>query len=224
MAFKSAAARPLPQLACIGYIDEIKEVKETESGVYLNARVSIKGNDGVSRNSETNLLFRPDWFTPGFDPEGIKNLDFEDLDATEQQRVKTGLSLTYARLFGRGEAPGQLAVMAGSQENYDKLADLFTAAYKGTEFTGEEIVDIIRGFILDKCPDVGYVLRQQKEKTDQVDENGKAVYVLRDGYEINEWFFPNAANKKRLMNRAVKSAEKAVKTSTQPDFKVAFES
>lgn len=78
--FSAAKVRKRPGLACVGYISDVGELKDTEKGVYQYVSITVKGHNGSPGNKK-NVFFRPDWFTPGFDAESlneITELDPED--------------------------------------------------------------------------------------------------------------------------------------------------
>ena len=209
MAFIKAEAQEMPSRACIGYIDDLGVAKETESGVYANCRVSIKPLE-AGRANTTNLLFRPEWFTPGFNPKVIEEVTADNATAEENEKLRKGMAFMYRKLFGTKESVGQLEVMVGGAEALDELSDKFAAF--GKEPSVEDVGEIIRGFVFEKAATVGYVLKQSREKTDEVGEDGKPVYVLREQYEVSEWFVPTEANKKRMRNRAAKNEGKFLLT------------
>lgn len=215
--FATAEARKLPRLACIGYVDDAKDVKETESGVYANFRVTIKGNSGASRTVTTNFLFRPEWFTPGFDPKTIQQLDDPDLSPEEVEKLRNGIYSVYRRLFGTADTLGELTALVGGPDNLDKLAQKRDELYAkvNRELTKEEVFELVKTFILESPVQIGYVLKQAREKTDEVGSDGKAVYILRDQYEIDEWGVPTEDWRKRMIKRA--------KMSKDNSFLVAFE-
>jgi hypothetical protein len=216
--FATAEVRKMPRLACVGYVDDITEAKDTESGMYANCRVSIIGSSGASRKITTNFLFRPEWFTPGFNPETINQLEDPELSAEDLERTRKGLYMSYRRIFGTRESTGQLEAMIGGKQNLEALAakrDALYASGGNKEFTPQQVGELVRSFVLDTAANVGYVLKQATEKTDEVNENGKAVYALREQYEVGEWFIPTADNQKRMVTRAKKAKD--------GDFLVAFE-
>jgi hypothetical protein len=210
--FEVAEAQKMPMLACVGYVEDVGKAAETQSGVYANARVKIKGNSGVSRDITTNLLFRPEWFTPEFHPSQIDEMTFDGMDETETTRIKKGMSMVYRKLFGTRDSLGELPALIGLN-GMTELAEKFQALGHTPE--AEEIGDILRETILANIVDVGYVLKQAREKTEDLDENGKNIYVLREQYEIDRFFDPSEEGKARQ----VKSAKKSVTGA----FKVAFE-
>lgn len=211
MGFMKAEAQTMPTRACIGYIDDISAAKETESGVYANCRITIKALE-AGRGTMTNLLFRPEWFTPGFNPKTIEEVTVEGASQEEVEKLRKGMVFMYRRLFGTKDTPGQLEVMVGGAENLDALSEKFENI--GGEPSIETVGEIIKSFVIDTAATVGYILKQAREKTDEVDEAGKQVYVLRENYELSEWFLPTEANKKRMRNRAAKA---------NGDFLVTFE-
>lgn len=176
----------LPNLICLGYVNEFPEPKETESEVYYNIRFSLKGQRG-SRDIATNFLFRPDWFVAGFSPTSLKDLVLGDDErfGEKMYRVYRNNILGSAK----SRAVTVLGGLAGATpEGLATLDAAIGEAYeaKGAELTPEEIHSVIKHHIFNvvQQPTVGYVLKQKQDKEDD------GTYTLAEGYEFGSFFNP----------------------------------
>lgn len=183
-----------PSLACVGYVEDIADAKPTANERYVNSRVKIVSPSG-GRDITTNFMFRPEWFEQGFSPKSFDALDVDD-------RTKRGLALNYRRIFGTKGTVGLLAALVGG--NVQEFAEALWAKGAVTE---ETVVDTLREVNNAAQPDVGYILVQAKEKTDELNEEGKPVYVLSEFYEVQSVFFPTDEAKERLEKRAEKTKD-----------------
>lgn len=191
--FREASARKLPSLACIGEVTEVGEGKLSNSGNYIVQPISLSARE-AGKDLRTNLLYKPEWFEYGFDPDTF-------------QEIEGGSSMesVYRRnISGRGGL-STLSGLAGSDEEFERLQGILLDL---TEVTAEVVQEALSNFFLDPERDmlIGYVAQQQRTKTDRTNpETGKAIYIAENRYEVGSYFRVDEKTIKSLSNRAKKS-------------------
>jgi hypothetical protein len=202
--FDELEARELPTLACIGRVTKIEEPKATkvnEHGInYLMIPIHIEGY-GASRGTKVNFMFRPEWLKEGF-----RSRDLAKVEGGK------GLLAVYGNNISQKGKVSTLKGLVGSvDEEFDALADTLLTLSPGEEVpTGEQVASALQKVLIDeeKGQRIGYVLRQQREKTEDVDpDTGKPIYVLTPYYEVNEFYTPNEKGRKRQYNRAERTPD-----------------
>jgi len=199
-AFGVADAQMKPRLACIGYVSEVGEGHISQSGYYVVQPVRLEALD-AGQSTKVQVLYRPEWLTHTFKPKTLKDGDEQTQKShfvyQKNIRVNSGISVLQG-LCGTDEAFGDFM---------NKTARLPKA--EGTE--GPSIEDVQKCWTeffdgnrnADGTPaQVGYILRQRRTKSDEVDENGKPVYILEDGYEVESFFYVNDKTIGQLRRRA----------------------
>ncbi len=228
--FRQASATRKPTLACIGYVAAVGEGKESKSKKYNVNPIEINGL-AAGPNTTVYLLTRPEWFE--LDAEG--NPSFRP-DRLEEVEGGSGILFVYQKNIAQKGNVSLLQGVAGNEDRFGDLAETLltkSVIINGKEETaaGDESAAVIEKLLEDflvagdgESPfEIGYVLRQQSTKTDDVDADGKAIYVLENRYEVSEWFEATEANKKKFRKRAEKSAEKAKAAGEPVHFKVTFD-
>ena len=202
--FAPAPVQAQPGLACLGYVDDVPEGKVSGSQKYVVQGIGIKGIKG-SRGVKTNLLYRPEWLRADFDPAQIE----QQYDADTAK----GLLFVYRKMFGTSGRLGALEGLCGSTEKYYELSDKICAL---PEVTTEAVWQAIREFFIKDNPGTtcGYILKQRRDKLDELDADGKQQYALAEGYEVSDFFVPNEKGIEAQIKRAAKS---------EGQFRVAFE-
>jgi len=185
--FRAAEADALPKLACLGYVEKLGEGKITQKGVYHMQTIHIapmeSGKKGV-----VNFLYVPEWLDAGFNPATLK----EEADGK-------ALYFLYGKNIMSRQSMSVLQGIAGSEENFNTLSyNLITTEDKSPE----GIQAVLQNFFNEVGPTIGYVLQQRREKTGEVDENGKAIYELQPGYEVGSFFHPTDSEKARIAKQA----------------------
>jgi len=194
-----AQERVLNTLCCIGYVSEVGEVKVTESGNYIGASFKLAGLKG-SRNSFHTIYLRPEWLEAGFTPDD-----------------ETSESFMYRKAMGTASTLGGIEGILGKDNVGAFLTDLDSRGPVTPDTIKESLVKHFSG---DHQGDkLGYILKQKSDKTDQVDDNGKNIYVRTNNYEVSEWF---DANDEKVIKSMVKRASKEPKEG-YPKFIIAFE-
>ncbi len=217
-AFRKAPAPKLPTLVCTGYVSVVGEGKESEKGVYNVNPVEINGYGG-SRNTKVQILTRPEWFS--LDASG--NPDFRPDQITDN-----GMAFVYRKNIAAVDGISNLRGLAGNEERYAALSNLlFAAEGIAGDTSFNAIQNVLESFLIpaegEDSVEIGYVLKQKRTKTEDLDENGKNIYLLENKYEVSDFFEATDENKKKYRKSAEKSAEKADKARTPYTFKVCFD-
>ena len=221
--FREASAARKPTLVCTGYVAGVPESKESASGKYNVTTVEINGL-GASPNARVYLLTRPEWFEtnedgfPAFRPDSL-------------EKVEGGRSMlfVYQKNIAQVGNTSVIQGLAGNEERFDTLAEALLSDPKTSDESdsAEAIQNIIEKLLVAKegqTPfEIGYILKQQRNKTDDVDEDGKPIYVLENRYEVSEWFEATEANKKKYRKSAEKSRAKSDEAGEAVRFKVTFD-
>ncbi len=222
----AAPIEKLPDLACIGYPTGLTEPKITKDGTgdTFNIRIEITPVNGTAgRKLSCNFMFLPDWFNPGFEPRGLK-----DLKTDENPKLGANLLRTYGQTIAT--ASSRMTVLEGvlgSQENFNSFwhaiaeevkanGNFDSATVDAAVENAKRIASILRAHTVEAIPTVGYIARQQKDKVG-LDEQGKGVYELRDGYEITDWFVVSPAEVKKLVARAEKAQNGSFRITFDPE-------
>jgi len=191
----AAQADIKPRLYCVGTITDVKEAKPTESQTYINQSFGITG-EGASPNFNVMLLYRPEWLKPGFNPK-------TDLPDSKTQFV-------FGRNISKHGNVSILQGLTGQEEAAAELEDLLLSLPPDSDGdpTVEDISKVLNKFF-EKTRTIGYVLKQKTSVTGDLDDKGKPVRVLENGYEIDNLFFPTADKLKALKKSAEKSDGKS---------------
>jgi len=199
--FAKAEAKALPKLGCIGRVLAVGEARATKSGAYEMIPIEIEGY-GASRSIKVFFMFRPDWLTPGFDPESLQ--DFEG---------GSGLLWNYERNVSQKGSVSLLQGLAGgTEEGLDKVAEAIFAL-PVNETTGgpdsDAVADVLSRILVDEGQGnlVGYVLRQQQEKIGTDPETNKGIYQRTQFYEVANWFTPNEKGRERIRRSAARATK-----------------
>lgn len=228
--FKSAQAAEKPTLACIGRVSSFGDCGITDSGNYLKQAIQLDGY-GAGPNQRLTFLYRPEWLVPGFDsavyegsdePDAKTYLGFYRKNIAEDEGVSTLLGLC-----GGATEDG----IAAFNELAGKLFALDIQSYidRGAEGI-KEIPGVVKACLVDFFENqetagkrIGYILRQQQQKTDETDDNGKAIYKrlkyyeVSDGFGTSGFFTPDEKGRKAQESRAARSQGKRKVTFTDED-------
>lgn len=226
--FAAAKTPRLPELACKGIISEVPEAKLTDSQDYYMIRVKIQGIEG-SKDVVVNHLFRPEWYTPGFDPTTLEEM----AQSADEEVARRGRAFEAVYRNNIGGTNSQVSNLKGfcgaSDEALGKFGELRDALYAkknegktadaAEDLTGDDIQGLLSKFLMQTQGGkvIGYVLKQAKQKTEETDENNKAIYELRSNYEVKNYYVPST----KAHEAFVKKAKTAVPAGS---FKVAYQS
>lgn len=193
--FKKPQAGIMPTLFCVGTLGKVENAKVSKSENYITVPMEFMGK-GAGRNQKFWFTFRPEWFNFDFDP--------SVLDGKEGYPL-----LVYSSNIANDKGLSVLQGLAGSEDNYMNLCESLAAI----EFNPDDeegylkaVTLVFKNFQADVNPLIGYVLVQQTEK-DGVDENGKAKYVRKNGYDVS-FFYPTDEKIEQLEKKAEQSAKK----------------
>lgn len=221
--FNEASAGKKPTLVCTGYVSKVDETNPSKSGNYNVTPIHINGI-GASLGTTIYLLTRPEWFE--VDGDGRPAFKPNDLDKVEGGKAM--LFVYRKNIAGRGTV-SNLQGLAGNQDRYEDLADaLLTSDGITDEDNGGDVITKVLTSKLVAAEGkeafiIGYVLQQQRTKTDEVNEEGKHEYLLENKYEVKDFFEVTPEALKKYRKAAEKSAKKAQETSTPITFKVCFD-
>ena len=210
--FMGAESRPMPKLVCAGRVQNVEAGRVTKSGDYLMVPIEIEGY-GAARNIKQYWCFRPEWLVAGFNPIALR-------DAAGGDKL---LGVYRNNVAEDGGISTLLGLCGCDAEKFDTLATtlfdlkISDMTVKNAE-TGTSGLDI--DLILDKVSvafheffidgkngeHVGYILKQEFQKTDEVNADGKAVYKATRFYGVNDWFDPNDEKRLKALR---KSCEKS---------------
>lgn len=197
--FAEAKVQKQPTLACVGTVDEVGDGKVSESGLYVVQPFKLRAKT-PGRNVSTNILYRPEWLNPNFDPNSLEAAD------TEEDNSGSRMLSVYRRHINVKGGVSSLAGLSGSAAGFKRLAHSLLNLTDEQKEQPAVVSAMLRDFftVKNEGVDVGYILRQRR---DQVGENeeGKKIYELANGYEVNEYFFPTAEKLKALRQRAERS-------------------
>jgi len=168
----------MADLACIGMVKKVGEVKLSEKGVFhvlpLEIEARFSGKDGMFF-----FIFEPKWFGRMFDPQELADADkaFNDEHAAEikaHRAKRSGKYGIYRRYINDTARVSVLkAVCSGEGDCFADVATAFDALEK---VDPKDVENIFRQYLTGR--DVGYVMSQR------TDEDGG----LMDQYNIARFF------------------------------------
>ncbi len=228
--FQEASAPKLPKLICTGYVARIGEGKESKSGVYNVNSIEIEGI-GASRSQTVYLLTRPDWFE--VNEEGYASFRPDSLLQLEGGK---GMHFVYTKNIKeknrqKGKSVGSISLLegvCGNQERFENIQEAFltTPGVTDENDSAEVIERILKQHLVAKdgepYVEIGYVLKQQRTKTDEVDEDGNTIYLLSKNYELDTFWEVTEENKKKKFESCEKSAERAKAEGKPVSIKCSF--
>lgn len=198
--FAGVQATALPKLLCYGFVSELGDVTETQTG-YSMLPITLEGLHG-SRTIRGNILFLPEWFHPSFKPNSV----FSD-DAVAADNDLRGPRFVYQKFCG---PKGWVCGILGSAENW--LAFLKLTPKLGDHPTREQVAVLLQHVYQEAHdPEFFYTMLQQREDTGERDARGRRVFKRLDRYEIGNIFWPtpeNLARERKAIERSVKAHAK----------------
>lgn len=190
----------IPTLACIGYVSEVGQMKETEDKGdgkpnYCMIPITLTPFEG-GKKKVVNFLFRPEWFVPDFDP----NKDIKEQWGDQAN----GPLFVYRRSFGTNSTIGVLTGIAGgSQQAGDALYDAIQVA-TGNGTHPEDVVDILRDNIIGDGEEdgkiLGYIVSQQSRRVKNDNDQWETVYT--DQTEVSGFWEVTEKAKAEMEKRA----------------------
>ena len=161
MALTAGVVPAMPDLACIGMVAKVDDVRLSDKKVYHVLPIEIKAKFS-GKDVTYFLIFEPRWFAANFDPQVL-------LEEGRDGSIKYSF---YRRTVADAKKPSVLQVILGGE--FENVAAEFDAI---GEPTAEQVADVIRRHALGQ--EVGYVQYQR------TDEDGE----LMEQYNI-KYFFP----------------------------------
>lgn len=225
--FSAPAAKTLPRLICVGYVSAVgtgawsKTLDKNNDSRYIVQPIFIEGVD-ASRGTRVNFLYRPEQFVNGFQADSYHEMvdDGQPTDDTGRlvssgqypftEKDAESVISVYRRHILARDGVSTLQGIAGSEEAFGKLAE---ALIKETvdAVTIEGVQDTLTIFVAENVSASGepqlfiYELKQASSKTNEVDENGKPIYVKESKYDLDTFSILNEKNLKAAAKRAEKS-------------------
>lgn len=198
----------IPTLACIGYVSEVGQPKETEDKGdgkpnYYMVPVTIAPFES-GRKKVVNFMFRPEWFAVGFDP----NKDLKDAWGDKA----SGPVFICRRLFGTNSALGQIQGLAGgTTEAGDALYDLIQKALAetGDGDVGGAVRDVLRDNLVSTEDDgrvIGYIVSQQSKRVKD-EGSGEWETIYTDQTEVSGYWQVTEEGKAQMVKRAKKTKD-----------------
>lgn len=207
-AFGKPERRWMPSKACLGYISEVRDGKETASGDYIWQSFRITGTNG-SPDAFPSINYRLDWLKAGFKPSDLKEVKNGDKFYGQYCRHIFSDTSQYSTLRG----------LCASEPLFNELA----ARLVGLGITGTDeakqpeeiraVSETLRTFFTRDYPGqkIGYILKQKTEKveTGETKDDGTPVYeyVPVEGYEVGGFFSADEKGITGITKRAAKSVK-----------------
>jgi hypothetical protein len=194
--FKAGSAQKLPKFHCLGRISEIQSGKVSESQKYNVIPIVIEGF-GASRSLWLWFCWRPDWLSADFDP-GV----FDDIEDGNSY------AYVYRKNIHDGSGVSLLRGLAGTDEAFNALATRLQALSPEQANDPAAVQAVLEAFFIDEelgGQKIGYTLKQVRTKTDDVDANGKPIYVREDRHELDKFWLPTTRAIQSRINSAAKN-------------------
>lgn len=202
LTFQAASAPALPRLVCVGSVTEVGEGHVSRSQKYVVQPIKI-APEGTGRGITYNLLYRPEWMRPGFDPKNL-TADISEDDAEAMAEAKS-MESVYRRHIHVRNGISALRGMSGSDEAFATLSNRLLTL---EEVSIPAVQEVLHTFFTEDNEGVlfGYVLKQQQSKTDEIDpDTGRNVYVPENRYEVDHFFDFSEKALRSYQKRAEKS-------------------
>lgn len=191
--FAKTQAREIPTQACAGRVASLdaprlsKQKFDAEGNPkpqYYNQPINIEGF-GVANPQKAYFLYRPEWFTPGFNPE------------TFYAEYEGGSALTrvYGNMIANSDQLSMLQGLCGGNDaNFNTLADAILSLAEATNPVEEEeeFVEALAALLTQYLVEEGfgrlvvYTLKQQQEASG-VDAEGKTIYQRSKFMSVDQW-------------------------------------
>lgn len=202
LGFASPTAAKLPQIACIGKVDEVCEGHTAKSGLYYVQQVNLSGT-GANRSARCYFCYRPEWMKVEFEPNSLKGEKGPYFVYTHHVMPEKGSS-EITTLQG----------LAGSEDRFNEFAARLLSIPQNTDEEKENLVAnvqaIFQSFLIDEGADtpIGYKMKQSTEDTGEVNEKGYKIKVpLAGKYELGSFFYPTEKKLKSLVTYASRNPE-----------------
>lgn len=212
--FATPAIAKKPSLICAGRVSAVGDAYLGKSENYYVVKIEIEAVDaGVDK--ALYLLFRPEWMHAMSHTE-IARFQEEQPGAYRMYQQHIAANLENSKPSHLQGLTGYVSTQSNATPFNELGSRLCALGIDAVTETPTLVSDTIRKFLLEEREGeiIGYVVSQQTEKTGEVDENGKNVYVPSKWTEVSNYW---AANDSKALDRQTKKAEKS------PDkYKMAF--
>lgn len=222
--FAAGDAPKMATLVCTGYVFKIGEGHESKSGQYNVNPIEIQPFGG-GRAATYQFLSRPEWFE--FNDEGKPSFRPQSLNGVEGGK---SMLFVYNKMINQKDTISAMHGLCGSKARLSLLESRIAAKYPAVADDVDSpsvLEDIFTDVLLAKEGaepfEIGYILRQAREKTDEVDDQGKVIYALKKSYDLSDFWEVNDKAKKAFRKKAEKSAERQKAKGEPISFKVCFD-
>ncbi len=158
MSLKAGTIPDMPDLACMGIVKKVGEVRLSNKGVYHVLPIEIEGKAG-GRNGTYFFLFQPRWFGKTFDPAQLMDEDEAirlETDPETGKKRTSALYTMYRRYVNDEKKASALKCLAG--ENWNSMVGVFD----GLAEVNEKVIEqVLREFLTGN--EVVYVMTQRTE-------------------------------------------------------------
>lgn len=184
--------RKKPTLACLGFVKAVGEPKTNEKGT-ISVPIDIEALE-QGQGRKYFFSYTHEMLNGSFDP--------AEASSGDEFLYRKNLAVDDPENFDEGDVS---ALKAMTGDSYDNVADRLIAV---NGQGAEGVAEVLRDSLLDLADQglrFGYVLRQQYDKTGEVDDAGKAVKKATKWYEVGSFYIPS----ERVIERLVKRSKKA---------------
>ena len=209
--FNSEGAKKKFTLVCLGKLEVIGDVgitvQKTDARTgelkpqYYKVPFEVSGA-GSYGNQKGTFLWTPEFLEPGYLPARDESASRRFVFSNNIYREEADYNLLASPIsdiqrVGHATLPG----LCGSEEKFaevtDTLQGLFCSEPDIPTLAGkvQEVLESLVGTV------VGYVMKQQFQKTDQVDSQGKSIYLALKYSEIAGFYYPTEKNIKFLQKK-----------------------
>lgn len=209
--FIKPAADPMPTLFQVGTITNIEKTTLTKKETYFMKKYTLEG-EGAARMGKKDgfFLYLPSFFARGYnvnneENRGTKNIFLSNILRPENKWTnfdpKPGK-------FNSQVGISFLQAASGSHENYvrivDELQEVYASCSSDADFA-EKLDEIFASFVGNQ---VGYILKQQYEDSEEVNEKGYPIPVAGKYYEISGFFYTDRDTEKKIRKAVEKYNDK----------------
>lgn len=211
--FTKPAADPKPTLYQVGTITYIKETEVTTSGSTFKKQYTLEGEAAAHQaKSYGTLFYHPVFFSKGYSVNSesskwLKQCFLRHILRPEQKwdNFDPKPGKWYSPKSNQVVGISFFQAACGSYKNYvntvDALQEIFLTCNGDGEFA-EKLDEVFATFVGNQ---VGYVLKQQYEDSEERNEKGFAIPVPGKYYEIAGFFYPD---EKGIEKKILKAVEK----------------
>ncbi len=226
--FAKMEAKALPTQAIVGKITAVGPFTPSKGseGTYLTGPISFSAYD-AGQSQKIYLTFRPEWFTEKFHQEvgeiGSVETYFNETYG-DQEYTKTDGSVknaaksfayVYSVNIANGDNTSLLQSIFHEEADFEAFVqDSFAKQFDPADPDLEEVNKFFEENLIDKK--MGYIMSQKKIKTQNLDANGKAIYIRDNSREVKS-YFPVTKKKIESMQKSAKNSKTGFMLTFDPD-------